>query len=69
MLRMPPCFALSGPLKRGHIIYDLFEMELTACAQWFVDQWLCVDEVQLQLAALKTIFSLISGTSRIYVIV
>lgn len=69
MLCMAPCFALSGPLKRGHIIYDLFETELTACAQWFVDQWLCVDEVQLQLAALGTIFSLISGTSHIYVIV
>lgn len=38
MLCMAPCFALSGPLKRGHIIYDLFETELTACAQWFVDQ-------------------------------
>lgn len=69
MLRMPPCFALSGQLKRGHIIYDLFETELTACAQWFVDHWLCVDEVQLQLAALEMIFSLISGTSHIYVIV
>ncbi len=59
MLCMPPLFALSGPLERGHIIYDLFEMQLTACAQWFVDHWLCVDEVQLELAALEHFFFII----------